>query len=254
VDEAAISSGTWGLFRNLLDNYERSTGVQEVITSVEKKEESLFLDACLRSPVMDYCYNWLKTNRKIQCRSKADFKNVIHQKWFQMYSRERGFTDSSGFEHVFLGEEKAGKVTGFHNWVQLFLEEKAGRLDYLGYIKPRVRGRSCMQPSEYEQLVTLQFRWEDEVKDVSSSYIGTSPEFELALYSLCFFGGEEHNFVMTGPYRAEITCYTQRYRGKTYIGSSFPSAAPMTEDQGATKLQSAYRGKRDRAQTSSRRR
>ena len=33
-------------------------------------------------------------------------------------------------------------------------------------------------------MVSVQFSWGAEVKDVSSIWIGTSPEFELALYTL----------------------------------------------------------------------
>jgi len=43
------------------------------------------------------------------------------------------FADSSGFEHVFVGEKKSDKINGFHSWVQMYLLQKSGNLDYLGY-------------------------------------------------------------------------------------------------------------------------
>lgn len=42
--------------------------------------------------------------------------------------------DSSGFEHVFVGETRGKEVIGFHNWIQFYLQEKAGNVDYKGYI------------------------------------------------------------------------------------------------------------------------
>ena len=40
----------------------------------------------------------------------------------------------SGFEHVFMGEIKNGKVSGFHGWIHWYLEEQARNVDYFGYI------------------------------------------------------------------------------------------------------------------------
>lgn len=42
--------------------------------------------------------------------------------------------DSCGFEHVFVGETKNGKkIMGLHNWVQFYLQEKHGHVDYKGF-------------------------------------------------------------------------------------------------------------------------
>ena len=43
--------------------------------------------------------------------------------------------DSSGFEHVFVGETRGDKeVIGFHNWIQFYLQEKVGNVDYKGFM------------------------------------------------------------------------------------------------------------------------
>lgn len=52
-----------------------------------------------------------------------------------MYSRGLGKIGSSAFEHVFLNEIKNGTVIGLHNWVYFLEQEKAGKVDYMGYIK-----------------------------------------------------------------------------------------------------------------------
>ena len=46
--------------------------------------------------------------------------------------------DSSAFEHVFVGETRnKGDVIGFHNWIQFYLQEKRGLVDYRGFFPSR---------------------------------------------------------------------------------------------------------------------
>jgi poly(U)-specific endoribonuclease len=104
-------------------------------------------------------------------------KKMLYELWFELYHRGGGgrADDSCAFEHVFVGEvgqtkDRTGKeVKGsklhtsslrsvafgtrmsdryrghvrftVHNWINIYAEEKAGKLDYKGYIKPRRRGR-----------------------------------------------------------------------------------------------------------------
>ena len=41
---------------------------------------------------------------------------------------------SSGFEHVFVGEKTGTTVGGQHNWIRTYMLEKAGSINYKGYI------------------------------------------------------------------------------------------------------------------------
>lgn len=78
-----------------------------------------------------------------------------------------------------------------------------------------------LQPDTETQLLTIQFEWHGILKSVSTSLIGVSPEFEIALYTLCFFVGGEDNRVQLGPYSVNIKCYRL---GNDKIGSIFPIA------------------------------
>ena len=49
------------------------------------------------------------------------------------YTRSGGPLDSSGFEHVFVGEIKNNAVSGSHNWVNFYFEEKSNDFVYGNY-------------------------------------------------------------------------------------------------------------------------
>ena len=63
------------------------------------------------------------------------WKFIIHNKIkCILFFLFRG-VDSSGFEHVFVGETRGDKeVIGFHNWIQFYLQEKIGNVDYKGFM------------------------------------------------------------------------------------------------------------------------
>lgn len=183
VDENKLKNITTVIrFLTLLDNYERSTGVTERVTSDELTEISLFLDAVLQTEVMKRAHRFLVSKGQ----SNADlrlFKTQLNLIWFHLYRRQRNTgLDSSGFEHVFVGETKSGnEIIGFHNWIQFYLQEKNNLLDYKGY----KAGRNDI-PDHDDHVLNLQFSWHSLVKPVGSAFIGTSPEFEMAIFTVVF--------------------------------------------------------------------
>ena len=69
--------------------------------------------------------------------SVSAFKDELRQYWFLPYSRSGGSAiDSSGFEHVFFGEirQDGSAVTGFHNWVFAYEEEKGNAFQLTNHI------------------------------------------------------------------------------------------------------------------------
>ena len=73
-----------------------------------------------------------------------------------------------------------------------------------------------------ERMLSVQFSWNGQLKDVSSMFIGTSPEFELALYTLCFLTGQEDNIVAVGDYEVKIKVYRIKSKYGDKVGSAYP--------------------------------
>ncbi|KAH6831032.1 endoribonuclease-B protein [Perilla frutescens var. hirtella] len=219
LSEDIFRRPTYARFCSLLDNYNPHEGSKEVVTSQERQEQTAFIEEISRTAPIKYLHKYLSA-KGIVSESREDFKRMLERLWFDLYGRGGTSGSSSAFEHVFVGEIKQRgeeSVSGFHNWIQFYLEEAKGRVDYQGYIFPRRRGNS---PDSESQLLTIQFEWNGVLKSVSSTLIGVSPEFEIALYTLCFFVGREENHVELGPYLVNIKCYHLGDR----IGSAFPVA------------------------------
>ncbi|KAL7149982.1 hypothetical protein ABFS83_05G078300 [Erythranthe nasuta] len=219
LSEEVFTRPTYSRFCSLLDNYNPHEGLKEVVTNEEIQEQAAFIEEISRSAPIKYLYKYLSA-KGVASGSFQDFKRMMTSLWFDLYGRGGTSGSSSAFEHVFVGEIKQRgeqQVSGFHNWIQFYLEESKERVDYQGYIFPRRRGQV---PDAETQLLTIQFEWNGVLKSVSSTLVGVSPEFEIAIYTLCFYLGGEDNYVELGTYPVNIKCY----RLGNKIGSAFPIA------------------------------
>uniref|UniRef100_A0A672YGA5 Uridylate-specific endoribonuclease n=1 Tax=Sphaeramia orbicularis TaxID=375764 RepID=A0A672YGA5_9TELE len=163
VNEVKLrNTTTISRFMKLLDNYERSTGVTERVTT----EETGFIHSLsVISPQRAHQYLGFKSQLILIC------------------------LDSCGFEHVFVGETRSGtEIIGFHNWIQFYLQEKNRQLDYKGY-----KAREHDLPDHDDHVLNLQFTWHGVVKPVGSAFIGTSPEFEMAIFTVVFLMNTERS-------------------------------------------------------------
>lgn len=228
IDPSVWQRPTFAAFKHLLDNYTAATGVPERVSDAERAEEHSFIAAVCDTDVMRFAFDWLSNHSSMRCSSITDFSAMLHAIWFQCYSRD-GCRDSSGFEHVFCGEIDDGVVKGLHNFVQVYVEEARGNFNYKGYLD--VRGEPCRDPPPPEQqLITVRFEWLGKMKPVSSMFVGVSPEFELAMYTMMFVAGDEALEVDLGPYRARVKVY--QIAGK--IGTAYPELLAVDRSQFGT--------------------
>uniref|UniRef100_A0A3Q2PI74 Uridylate-specific endoribonuclease n=1 Tax=Fundulus heteroclitus TaxID=8078 RepID=A0A3Q2PI74_FUNHE len=214
-----FSRPTYAAFLNVLNNYKRMTGQTESFSSQQLTEQDTFLkETMLNTELGRELFAFLYT--KGVYKSESEFIQDLKNMWFGLYSRNNNALDSSGFEHIFAGEIKGGKVSGFHNWIQFYLLEKRGELNYYSH--------SFNGPwSNYPDVLGLQFKWDGYYKQVGSAVIGCSPEFDFAIYSLCYIArpGKQCRLSLGGK-ELIIQTYTwdnSSYgNGKKYIGSAYP--------------------------------
>mmetsp|Transcript_55621 Transcript_55621/g.64996 ORF Transcript_55621/g.64996 Transcript_55621/m.64996 type:complete len:473 (+) Transcript_55621:34-1452(+) len=221
VERSAFQRPTYRTFIALLDNYVAEVGNDDTISSHERREIWSFIRAIMQTAPMQFAHKYCAAQDENIPNDLNGFSKLIYDIWFEPYKRShRGKPDSSGFEHVFVGEIKNDKVTGFHNWIRFYLEEKKGNIDYRGYIKPRNKRESNIDSND--QALSIQFLWNGYEKFVGSSFIGVSPEFEMALYTVCFLIGEEETTVEieTGNdlFDLHVKCFKMA-RGK--VGTSY---------------------------------
>ncbi|XP_039267955.2 uridylate-specific endoribonuclease A-like [Styela clava] len=174
VNEAVFQRTTFQKLRAIQDNYIRKQGFTEDVTAQEEQENSDFLDAVLSTEIGQYLYEFLDSKNLAGCNGIEGFKQLLNVIWFGMYDRSAP-DDTSGFEHSFVGEIKGSKVSGFHNWMYFYYEEQYGNFNYQGYI-------SQQEPN----MVGMRHTWYEAPKSMNGFTIGTSPEIELALYTLCY--------------------------------------------------------------------
>ncbi|KAG4080342.1 hypothetical protein HA402_010834 [Bradysia odoriphaga] len=203
------------LMRKLFNNYELDTMTNEFVTPLEKREENDLVDTIMGTPVMRHAMAFLQQKGKVTPDPKTH-RDLVKRIWFTLYSRGRGRIGSSAFEHVFLSENKNGTISGLHNWVYFHDEEVAGRIDYKGWLKKVALGRKGA-------IVKYRFSHNNINKPVNAMFVGTSPELEVALYTVCFEVRPDKDCpISLGGNKLLIRTHTFRYRGKNLIGSAFP--------------------------------
>ncbi|KHJ79100.1 endoribonuclease XendoU, partial [Oesophagostomum dentatum] len=224
VDPAILRKSSFQQFIALTNNFVREAGISEprVPISEEKRETTAFLTTVLQSKPWKVLYAFLRQKKHPFAKDPITFRYWMAQLWFVHYSRARGRADTSGFEHVFIGEEKNHEISGLHNWVRLYQLEKneTEDFDYKGFVIKRGN-----------VMASLKFTWKGDLKRSGSVLIGTSPEYDMALYTLCFLSrrGRQQCDVEIDGCPFSITSYDIVQNNKVFIGTIFPTAGPMTE-------------------------
>ncbi|RUS71442.1 hypothetical protein EGW08_020792, partial [Elysia chlorotica] len=173
VNETKLtSSSVYRTYLALLNNYDPDKYDAELVTASEAAEENAFLDAILSTATMKTLYNYLS-----KVGSMSDMRSMLRRLWFDLYRRSPSASnlDTSGFEHVMVGEYKSSSlVNGLHYWLAFYWLEKGGQVNYYGH--------SC---TSRPTSMCAAYEWNGRTKSNSSFFLRSSPAFDLAVYTLC---------------------------------------------------------------------
>jgi len=211
VPDSVLQGPTISALRTLQADYHPDVGIPEHFTQKHFVKQTQFLDAVMKTEIMKITDQYLLQKDYI----KKPLQEVLEEIWFTIYSRSnKGPLSSSGFEHSFCGEIRQKTVLGFHNWVHFYDEQEEGNLEYDGQMKTVNLGREA-------DLIRLRFRWHRARKPVGGMFIGTSPELEMAVYTICFFAkpNSDCSVMMDGK---TFNIKTFDIHGKKIIGSAYP--------------------------------
>ncbi|TNN09279.1 Poly(U)-specific endoribonuclease-B [Schistosoma japonicum] len=201
---------TFKKFISLLDNYNPKVGVTEIVTQQQQNEEDEFINELLKTTIMKMTHQFLVKKQNLS-EDINDFGKYLKALWFERYQRKSP-GDSSAFEHVFVGEHKGLEVLGLHNWIQFYLKEKNNQLNFFGWTK-----RLCN-----DQLITVSYVNENKYKKpMGSFFVGSSPEFDIAVYTVAFALHPKSAFeVNIAGCKVRITCHTlsSSEMGTCYMG------------------------------------
>lgn len=196
---------SYNLVEELFNNYVLDQTKQEVNTiedlKVEEQEIQSFIEYVYKTPPMQKARDYYseQTGKKV---TDDEWWAIIERVWFAQFDSGNN-KDLSGFEHVIVGEQKQGKVQGYHFWYKYYLDEQfvpdafpsppsstntpKDTIHFLGWQGKRNSSPDC---------VTLSFVWEafdykakayrKLIKPIGGFWVGTSVEGLMALGTIRF--------------------------------------------------------------------
>ncbi|XP_066285034.1 uridylate-specific endoribonuclease-like [Branchiostoma lanceolatum] len=200
---------TYKAFLRLLDNYDINQA--DYVTEKEENDARAFLNRCLDTKVMQEAHSFLVKEGRVP-ESRNGFKGMLYDMWFTPYTRTHSDgvqRPSTAFEHTFVGETRCSHMMGLHNWLCFYEEADVDNIQVSS-----CRHYDC----EDRIILTIDFEWQDDGQTRDSFFVGTSPEFELALYTVCFLAGDgaETQAVLGGKAVSIATCKLDGYLGSCY--------------------------------------
>jgi poly(U)-specific endoribonuclease len=134
---------SYKMVERLFDNYTLDQYSKEKNTRKESKEVSEFLGMAVATPPMKMAKEYVE-NVLQKSFTELHWYTHLHQLWFRQFNLYNG-RDLSGFEHIFIGEQKRKMLSGHHFWYKYWLEDSPA----LNKHKMDLIELKCSSPNEW---------------------------------------------------------------------------------------------------------
>ncbi len=187
---------TYNLVRKLFNNYALDQGAPEIDTPEENQETHELIKAVIETEPMVVARKWLEEQTGEQYNEPRWYKTVFDA-WFTKFTQSSG-RDLSAFEHIVVGEQSGGKVSGYHFWYKYYLDDShdllgGDTIQYLG-----LKGQNQEENLAVPEVSTLSYKWDafdydageyrPLFKKIGGFFNGCSIEGLLALGTVRFVG------------------------------------------------------------------
>lgn len=187
---------TYNSSKLLFNNYTLDQTKPENNTLEENKEIEDFINLIIDTEPIKYAADIM------DIQSKDELVALIFSAWFKQFNDGKG-KDLSGFEHIIVGEQKGGKVNGYHFLYKYYLDDNFGLIDsddiyYIGPVNSnnKKKSKNNYKPDSsnafnFPEIATIGYKWnafdyENEVhrmliKPIGGFFNGCSIELLIAL-------------------------------------------------------------------------
>ncbi|XP_033227982.1 GATA zinc finger domain-containing protein 8-like [Belonocnema kinseyi] len=194
----------------LYDNYEYDSQIREKVTPEKVKEQNDFLEVILQTNVMSRVTKWLTEKNYISPDSLL-MKEMLNRIWFTPIEGS-----TSAFERTFLAEKYGeASIMGLQNWVYVNHAESKKEVNYMGYMDKLDLG-------DKGALLKVVFK-SDKIIQPTAIFVGTLPELEMALYTVCFYARPNGLCpISLGGAKFNIFTHTYHSWGKDFLDVAVP--------------------------------
>ncbi len=149
---------TYELCKNLFNNYNLAPSQGEHNTLEEDEEVHLLLETIIESRPMTLARNFVASQTN-EVFSLSRWYKTLMDVWFTQFTQSSG-KDLSAFEHIIVGEQKGGTVSGYHFWYKYWLDDTNNLLgkDDIKYLG--TRGENQEENLLVPEVSTLSYKWD----------------------------------------------------------------------------------------------